>query len=295
MSDGKRYGLSDSLLDAVRSVQAQDKNLETNEEKHRGALGVNQQKQTEEPIEEMSSKEKMKKGLYNGKMDPVGKADKDIDNDGDVDDSDEYLHKRRKAIKKSMAKEAAGSRSQDKTAGETSAVKQGASDIHKCAKQVAHEEWGKGETIAEMHGDWDEDGNVPWYDVLFAHGIETVMTEDLEIISEMHHGHKKKKTMGEAYIGPEKGHVDNNKDKTYSDNYDRPMKSWGNHFDKVKAHAKKHGLKVNHDDNDHKHKKPDITMHTAMGDDDPHAYTVHHNGQAMDHKELHHGRYKADT
>lgn len=192
MSDGKRYGLSDSLLDAVRSVQAQEKNLETNEEKHRGALGVNQQKQTEEPIEEMSSKEKMKKGLYNGKMDPVGKADKDIDNDGDVDDSDEYLHKRRKAIKKSMAKEATGSRSQDKTAGETSAVKQGASDIHKCAKQVAHEEWGKGETIAEMHGDWDEDGNVPWYDVLFAHGIEKVMTEDLEIISEMHHGHKKK-------------------------------------------------------------------------------------------------------
>lgn len=39
------------------------------------------------------------------KMDPVGKADKDIDNDGDVDSSDEYLHKRRSAIKKSMKKE----------------------------------------------------------------------------------------------------------------------------------------------------------------------------------------------
>ena len=36
------------------------------------------------------------------KLDPVGQADADIDNDGDVDDSDEYLHKRRKAIKKSM-------------------------------------------------------------------------------------------------------------------------------------------------------------------------------------------------
>ena len=35
-------------------------------------------------------------------LDPVGKADADIDNDGDVDSSDEYLHKRRKAIKKSM-------------------------------------------------------------------------------------------------------------------------------------------------------------------------------------------------
>jgi len=39
------------------------------------------------------------------KMDPVGKADADIDNDGDVDSSDEYLHNRRKAIKKAMAKE----------------------------------------------------------------------------------------------------------------------------------------------------------------------------------------------
>jgi hypothetical protein len=39
------------------------------------------------------------------KLDPVGQADADIDNDGDTDASDEYLHKRRKAIKKSMAKE----------------------------------------------------------------------------------------------------------------------------------------------------------------------------------------------
>lgn len=54
--------------------------------------------------EKMSSKEKMAKGLYNSKMDPVGAADADIDNDGDVDKSDEYLHKKRKAIKKSMKK-----------------------------------------------------------------------------------------------------------------------------------------------------------------------------------------------
>ena len=39
------------------------------------------------------------------KMDPVGQGDADIDNDGDVDSSDEYLHKRRKAIKKSLKKE----------------------------------------------------------------------------------------------------------------------------------------------------------------------------------------------
>ena len=32
------------------------------------------------------------------KLDPVGKADADIDNDGDVDKSDKYLHNRRKAV-----------------------------------------------------------------------------------------------------------------------------------------------------------------------------------------------------
>jgi len=39
------------------------------------------------------------------KLDPVGKADADIDNDGDTDSSDEYLHKRRNAIKQAMKKE----------------------------------------------------------------------------------------------------------------------------------------------------------------------------------------------
>ena len=39
------------------------------------------------------------------KLDPVGKEDEDIDNDGDVDSSDKYLHKRRKAIGKAMKEE----------------------------------------------------------------------------------------------------------------------------------------------------------------------------------------------
>ena len=33
------------------------------------------------------------------------REDKDIDNDGDVDDSDEYLHKRRQAVTKAVKKE----------------------------------------------------------------------------------------------------------------------------------------------------------------------------------------------
>ena len=38
-------------------------------------------------------------------MDPVGKEDDDIDNDGDSDDSDEYLKKRRAAIGKAIEKQ----------------------------------------------------------------------------------------------------------------------------------------------------------------------------------------------
>jgi len=58
------------------------------------------------------------------KLDPVGQADADIDNDGDVDSSDGYLKNRRKAIKKSMKDDdevneidgaASGMRAADKT------------------------------------------------------------------------------------------------------------------------------------------------------------------------------------
>ena len=41
------------------------------------------------------------------KLDPVGKEDGDVDNDGDKDSSDSYLMKRRKAIAKAMKKEEA--------------------------------------------------------------------------------------------------------------------------------------------------------------------------------------------
>jgi hypothetical protein len=51
-------------------------------------------------------KNKMKKEeieLTEKKLDPVGQEDKDIDNDGDHDKSDKYLHARRKKISKIMA------------------------------------------------------------------------------------------------------------------------------------------------------------------------------------------------
>lgn len=45
------------------------------------------------------------KTTFNEGMDPVGKEDEDIDNDGDSDESDEYLSNRRKAIGKAMSEE----------------------------------------------------------------------------------------------------------------------------------------------------------------------------------------------
>ena len=42
------------------------------------------------------------------KLDPVGQEDADIDNDGDVDKSDKYLHKKRKAISKAISKKKGG-------------------------------------------------------------------------------------------------------------------------------------------------------------------------------------------
>ena len=46
-------------------------------------------------------------------LDPVGKEDGDIDNDGDEDDSDRYLKKRRDAISKNIKKEEVNTKSID--------------------------------------------------------------------------------------------------------------------------------------------------------------------------------------
>ena len=46
--------------------------------------------------------DKFKKYLQEAKLDPVGKEDDDIDNDGDVDASDKYLKNRRKTVTKAV-------------------------------------------------------------------------------------------------------------------------------------------------------------------------------------------------
>ena len=122
------------------------------------------------------------------KLDPVGKADADIDNDGDVDSSDKYLTKRRKAIGKAMKKEGLEDSPNP------------ANSQHLCAKNVVHEDWGEGQPVHSMHAIPDAYGNIAWYDVMFEHGIEKgVSINELKVqASEMHHNHggKKKKNEG---------------------------------------------------------------------------------------------------
>jgi hypothetical protein len=119
--------VSDSLMDAVRSVvsSAQKDSEGTNitegdmicvvEGAHEGMVGtivefptsgratiqLHEGRQVTIMNESFISERSVE--LYEAnKLDPVGKEDDDIDNDGDSDDSDEYLMKRRKAIKKAM-------------------------------------------------------------------------------------------------------------------------------------------------------------------------------------------------
>ena len=164
----------------------------------------------------MSSKEKMKKGLYNS-MDPVGDEDGDVDNDGDMDKSDKYLMKRRKAIKKAMKKEGFELPDYVMEAIEEALAEDPDFEIqldeaddldassaskalnHDCAKHVVHKEHGEGQCVPGMHTIVeDEDnpgtGHVTHYDVMFGDTIvEDVPVEELEIVSEMHHGHPMKK------------------------------------------------------------------------------------------------------
>ena len=174
------------------------------------------------------------------KLDPVNKKalkkdfddrkDKDIDNDGDVDSSDKYLAKRRKAVSKAMKGEEVKyphKMYDPKTGKEVTAktpedhekyAKMGythdkpkmegledspnpANSQHLCAKNVVHEEWGEGNPVHGQHADPDENGDIAWYDVIFEHGVEKgVSINELKVTkAEDHHDHPKKKKVKENY------------------------------------------------------------------------------------------------
>jgi hypothetical protein len=182
------------------------------------------------------------------KLDPVDdkelkgkhsdRTDKDIDNDGDADSSDEYLHKRRKAIKHAQKEEkeekeddieqdmdkdgmkkcteCGGSTENHKPdcskRDSTDKKKMSEDDVdnksatkalkHDCATHVASEQWGYGECIPGEHTLVEqEDGTaiVTHYDVMFEHGVEfDVPVEDLTIVAEKSHLHASKKKVKEG-------------------------------------------------------------------------------------------------
>ena len=108
------------------------------------------------------------------KLDPVGKEDRGIDNDGDHDKSDKYLLNKRKTISKAMGKK-----------------------THICAKYVEHAELGLCKTVPEAHTlvemeQPDADGNthlVTHYDIIDESDTlhSMVSVDELEtVIAESH-------------------------------------------------------------------------------------------------------------
>jgi len=181
-------------------------------------------------------------GKINEKLDPVNKSaakkkfddrkDKDIDNDGDVDSSDKFLHKRRKAIGKALnnADDFKPHMMYDPKTGKGYEAKKmddhlrmkkmgythekpkmegledspnPANSQHLCAKNVVHEEWGEGNPVHGQHADPDENGDIAWYDVIFEHGVEKgVSINELKVTkAESHHDHKKKKVKENYDVG----------------------------------------------------------------------------------------------
>ena len=192
-----RNGISDSLLDAVKGVAKEDKEVSQYQ-----AFGLTTEKKN---------------------MDPVGKGDADIDNDGDEDESDEYLHKRRKAIKKSMGKEKVVINPNMKES-ENAPSKENGGIAHMCASHVQHATYGEGVCIPGEHTIVETaagEGYVTHYDVIFDGTIvEGVSVDDLKIIKESSHKHMnasvkkdKKKMIASQKMKEEYTHDDFKKDR----------------------------------------------------------------------------------
>ena len=84
---------------AAKEVEAPKERLKTD----RNMFNVPKDEQ-KAAKERLLAKARAKRAKMSEGLDPVGKEDKDVDNDGDHDKSDKYLLKRRKAISKAMKK-----------------------------------------------------------------------------------------------------------------------------------------------------------------------------------------------
>ena len=144
---------------------------------------------------------KMSKAEFKDMMAGKGKKDKgDMDGDGKQEPDDkEYMDNKDEAIKKSMGKK--GKKDDMEEAIDQKSTDPEKSIGHNCATHVEHVVFGAGECIPGMHT-LDEtsegEGVVTHYDVMFTIDNEPVIkenvrVEELKVVKEMHHGHKKKK------------------------------------------------------------------------------------------------------
>jgi len=91
-----REEIASSILDEKK------KDLEKELEDDETGESVPNKEEEEEEDEEVEDDEEVKPKKVKEGLDPVGKEDKDVDNDGDVDSSDSYLKNRRKVIANKM-------------------------------------------------------------------------------------------------------------------------------------------------------------------------------------------------
>ena len=92
--DTKEDSLESSILGVWQNAAVEE------EQRHDGRT-----KQYKEHRAKLEAARQRRESKKQEKLDPVGKEDDDIDNDGDVDSSDKYLAKRRKAISKAIKKD----------------------------------------------------------------------------------------------------------------------------------------------------------------------------------------------
>ena len=103
-----KYGVSQSLVDAVnRVVTGQSESVEIDNQSENDVI-----EHGAEMLGEDNTNDKSDDGEGLDKVQPKAvkkkfkdRKDKDIDNDGDVDSSDKFLHKRRKAVSKAVSKD----------------------------------------------------------------------------------------------------------------------------------------------------------------------------------------------
>ena len=124
------------------------------------------------------------------KLDPVGKEDADVDNDGDVDKSDSYLKNRREAIGKAMGK------GKDKKEVKESACGEGC-DCDDCKqkakKKPMKEDASIVEQIIQYLIDHNYANNPVSAEVVMKHMSETWLND---VANELEEGYGKKKKKG---------------------------------------------------------------------------------------------------